>query len=100
MASTDRDVLPDSYVTLRCNTKLILLSDRFIDRVKPINYAISIFDIELGGGYSYHGTVKIEIDIKQSTDEIVLNTHELKIKSASVQSAQSKCQFTVRPLLS
>jgi hypothetical protein len=36
-AFSDRDILPDT--------------------VKPINYAISIYDLELGGAFSYQGTV-------------------------------------------
>jgi hypothetical protein len=31
--------------------------------VKPINYAISIFDIELGGAFSYQGSVSITAKI-------------------------------------
>jgi aminopeptidase N len=58
--------------------------------VKPINYAISIFDIEMGGAFSYQGTVRIEIDIRKSVKDIVLNAHELKIKSAKVQTPSSK----------
>lgn len=67
MVSTDvndRDVLPDS--------------------VKPVNYDISIYDIELGGAFTYQGTVKILSKITKSTKEVILNTHQLKIHSAEV----------------
>lgn len=67
MASTsmlDRDILPDA--------------------IKPINYDISIFDIELGGAFTYQGTVSILTKIVKSTKDIVLNAHLLKIHSAKV----------------
>jgi len=60
----DRDILPDT--------------------VKPINYDISIFDLELGGAFSYQGIVDITVKIKQPIKEVVLNTHQLKIHSATV----------------
>ncbi|RDL38483.1 Metalloproteases (Zincins), catalytic [Venustampulla echinocandica] len=68
----DRDVLPDS--------------------VKPINYDISIFDIELGGAFSYQGTVSILSKITTPTREIVLNSHQLKIHSAEVSLEHTKTQ--------
>ncbi|KAI9716899.1 MAG: hypothetical protein M1812_005048 [Candelaria pacifica] len=64
MATSDRDTLPDT--------------------VKPTHYALSIYGIELGGAYSYQGTVKIDLDVKKRTRELVLNTHELKLDSAEV----------------
>ncbi len=57
---------------------------RVIYRVKPINYDISLFDLELGGGFSYQGTVKIDVDIKEATENIVLNSHQLKVHSAEI----------------
>ena len=59
-------------------------------RVKPINYDISLYDLELGGDYGYKGTVKIELDVKKSTQEIVLNAHELKIQKAEVSTEHTK----------
>lgn len=53
-------------------------------RVKPINYDISLYDLELGGSFSYQGTVKIEVHIQKATKEIVINTHQLKLHSATV----------------
>lgn len=55
-----------------------------MSRVKPINYAISIHDIELGGAYSYQGTVHIDLDVRKTTKEIVVNAHQLQIKEAQV----------------
>ena len=53
-------------------------------RVKPVHYAISLFDLELGGAYSYQGTVKIDVHVKKLTTEIVLNAVQLKIHSAKL----------------
>ncbi|MCJ1249998.1 hypothetical protein MMC30_007224 [Trapelia coarctata] len=72
MASTDRDVLPS--------------------HVKPINYDISIYDIEFGGGFTYQGTVKIDLESERSTKEIVLNAHELKIHRAEIESREDGSQ--------
>ena len=68
----DRDILPDN--------------------VKPVNYDISIHDIELGGAYSYQGTVEISVRILKSTKEIVLNSHQLKIHSAQISVESTKTQ--------
>lgn len=70
MPSDDRDVLPDV--------------------VKPVNYDISLHDLELGGSYSYHGTVKIDLEVRKNTTEIVLNTLQLKIGRAEVRLEGSK----------
>ncbi len=64
MSPQDRDVLPDT--------------------VKPINYNIKLFDLELGAGFAFHGAVTIEIDIKAAVGEITLNAHELNISSATI----------------
>ncbi|KAI9792331.1 MAG: hypothetical protein M1816_002556 [Peltula sp. TS41687] len=72
MAANDRDILPDS--------------------VKPINYAISLYDLELGGAFSYQGTVKIDLDVKKNTQEIVLNAVQLKIHSAEVVTEHTKTE--------
>ncbi|KAI9845272.1 MAG: hypothetical protein M1838_001819 [Thelocarpon superellum] len=76
MAAADRDVLPDS--------------------VKPINYAISIHDIELGGAYSYQGTVHIDLDVRKTTKEIVVNAHQLQIKEAQVFLEHGKTQQSIK----
>jgi aminopeptidase N len=56
--------------------------------VKPINYAISLYDLELGGEYGYQGTVKVDLNVLRAAKEIVLNAHELKIHSAQIHSTQ------------
>jgi aminopeptidase N len=70
----DRDILPDT--------------------VKPINYDISIYDLELGGDFGYQGTVSILSEVIKSSKEIVLNSHQLKIHSAEVKLEYTKTQQT------
>jgi aminopeptidase N len=70
--AADRDILPDN--------------------IKPINYDISLFDIELGGAFSYQGTVSILSKILKPSKEITLNTHQLKIHSAEVLLEHTKTQ--------
>jgi aminopeptidase N len=60
--------------------------------VKPINYAISLHHLELGGSFSYQGRVRIELDVKKATKAITLNAHELKIVSAKVHLGEAKCE--------
>ena len=52
--------------------------------VKPLNYDLSLFDLEFGGGWSYKGRVKITLGVSQSTHEIVINTKDLEIGNAEV----------------
>lgn len=49
-----------------------------------MNYNISLYDLELGGGFSYQGTVKIDLQVKDATRKIVLNAHQLKVHDAEV----------------
>jgi aminopeptidase N len=65
----DRDILPNT--------------------VQPINYGISIYDIELGGAFSYQGTVSITAKVLLSTESITLNSHQLKIHGSKVLINQS-----------
>ncbi|KAK4938387.1 hypothetical protein LTR10_021186 [Elasticomyces elasticus] len=61
---TDRDILPDT--------------------IKPLNYDLSLFNLEFGGAWSYDGLLKIDSKVKQSTKEVVINTKELQITGAEV----------------
>ncbi|KAL2070703.1 hypothetical protein VTL71DRAFT_13729 [Oculimacula yallundae] len=72
----DRDILPSN--------------------VKPINYDISIHDIELGGGFAYQGTVKIQAKVVKNSNEITLNSHLLKIHSVEVTLEHTKTQQTFK----
>lgn len=60
----DRDVLPQT--------------------VRPKHYDIEIHDLELGGAFTFQGRVKITLDVKSGTKEIVLNSHQLKCTSATI----------------
>lgn len=68
---TDRDVLPDT--------------------IKPVNYDLSISNLEFGGEWSYEGLVKIDSKVKQATTEVVINTKELEIKGAEVLGKDGGC---------
>jgi aminopeptidase N len=65
-------------------------------RVKPSNYAISLSDLELGGSWTYQGKVDIDVEVKQETKEVTLNTHQLKIQSAQVSSEQGKTEGAIK----
>lgn len=60
------------------------------NRVKPVNYDISLYDLKLGGEFSYQGTVKIDLNVKDGTNEIVLNAHQLKVHGADLYSDGKK----------
>jgi aminopeptidase N len=69
---SDRDILPDT--------------------VKPVHYDLSLYDIELGGAFSFQGTVKITAKVLESTKSIVLNSHQLKIHDSEVLVESSETQ--------
>jgi aminopeptidase N len=64
--------------------------DILSDDVKPANYAISIHDIELGGAFSFQGTVSITAKILKSISSVTLNAYQLKINSSSITSTSGK----------
>ncbi|EPS34157.1 hypothetical protein PDE_09121 [Penicillium oxalicum 114-2] len=64
MASNDRETLPDA--------------------AKPINYHVSLYDLQFGGSWGYKGIVKIDSKITRATKEVVLNTKEIEVQSAEV----------------
>ncbi|KAL9028297.1 MAG: hypothetical protein Q9196_003321 [Gyalolechia fulgens] len=66
LSNGDRDVLSDSVI--------------------PVNYDISLYDIELGGGFNYKGIVGIQIQVKRPTKEIVVNASRLKIHDVELSS--------------
>ena len=59
-------------------------SAKYFDRVKPVNYSLSLYDLELGGAFTFQGTVKIEISIKSPVKQIFLNAYQLKVNSAQI----------------
>lgn len=52
--------------------------------VKPIHYDLSLYELELGGGFTFQGTVKIQVEIKEPTSEITLNAIDIKVHAANV----------------
>ncbi|KAI9815664.1 MAG: hypothetical protein M1827_002060 [Pycnora praestabilis] len=76
MAITDRNILPDA--------------------VKPSNYALSLYDLELGGSFTYQGTVKINVAIAKPTKEIELNALQLQIHDAEIFLEHSKTQESIK----
>ncbi|KAJ5095184.1 hypothetical protein N7532_007475 [Penicillium argentinense] len=66
MASADRDTLPDV--------------------AKPVNYHVSLFDLQLGGSWGYKGIVKIDLKVTRATKEIVLNSKDIEVQGAEVLS--------------
>ena len=74
--ASDRDILPDN--------------------VKPVNYDISLFDLELGSGFNYQGTVAVQLTISKSSREISLNSHQLKIHGAEISVHHTKTSQSFR----
>ena len=58
-----------------------------------MNYDISLYDLELGGEFSFQGTVKIEAEIKAPTTKITLNSIDIKVYSAEVSSNDASCRI-------
>ena len=52
--------------------------------VKPIHYDLSLYELELGGNFTFQGTVKIQVEIKEPTREITLNAIAIKVHEAYV----------------
>jgi aminopeptidase N len=73
---SDRDILPGT--------------------VKPVHYDLSIYDIELGGAFSFQGTAKITVEVLKNMKSIVLNSHQLKIHDSEVLIVQSTSQKTFK----
>lgn len=53
-------------------------------RAKPINYHVSLFDLQLGGSWGYKGTLKIDLQVTRATTEIVLNSKEINVQNAEI----------------
>lgn len=60
------------------------INEKIYCSVKPIHYDLSIYDLELGGGFTFQGTVKIQVQIKEPTREITLNAIDIKVHEADV----------------
>jgi len=51
--------------------------------------------LELGGSWSYKGKLNIDLEIKAEVKEITLNTHQLKIQSAGIQTEHGKTEGSI-----
>ncbi|KAK0624250.1 peptidase family M1-domain-containing protein [Immersiella caudata] len=65
----DRDILPDNF--------------------KPVHYDLVIKDLDFKA-WTYNGTVRIDGEVVKPTNEIVLNTLELKLLKATATISQNK----------
>lgn len=54
--------------------------------MKPSHYDLSLYDLELGGAFTFQGTVKIDVAISSPIKELRLNAHQLKVNNASISS--------------
>lgn len=55
-----------------------------LDSAKPINYHVSLFDLQFSGSWGYKGVVKVDVKITRATKEVVLNSKEIDVQSAEV----------------
>jgi hypothetical protein len=62
-------------------------SDKRSCRIKSCT---DVPNLEFGGGWGYNGTVKIDAAVQKASKEIVVNSKELNIKSAHLQTAGSQ----------
>ncbi|CCU82439.1 alanine/arginine aminopeptidase/aminopeptidase [Blumeria hordei DH14] len=60
----DRDILPGFF--------------------KPLQYDISLFNLEFGGDFNYEGTVRIVCRVEKKTRELTLNAYQLTLYSAEI----------------
>lgn len=58
--------------------------------VKPTNYDITLTDLQSSAPWTYQGTVSISLDVHSSASSITLNTHELKLHSATLTAETGK----------
>ena len=65
-----------------------------------MNYDLFLYDLELGGEFSFQGTVKIEADIKAPTKKITLNSIDIKVHSAEVFSNNTSCRIVFQNCMS
>jgi hypothetical protein len=64
--------------------------------VKPVNYQLSLYDLEFLGNWSYQGTVKIDLEVLKSAKEIVLNANQLVIHSAALSTEDAKTEQAIK----
>jgi aminopeptidase N len=64
-----------------------------VHSIKPLNYDLSLFNLEFGGGWTYDGLVKINSKVKSDTQELVINTKELEITKVNVLGKDGSCKW-------
>ena len=60
--------------------------------IKPLNYRLSLFNLQFGGDWSYDGRLVIDAEVSKSTTELTLNSKEINIKSAQLLDKSGKGQ--------
>ncbi|EEP79230.1 GTP-binding protein ypt1 [Uncinocarpus reesii 1704] len=60
------------------------------DVAKPSNYAISLYNLQLGGSWGYNGNVKIDIKVARPTSELVLNVKAIDVQTAKAISKDER----------
>ena len=58
--------------------------------VKPLNYRLSLFNLQFGGDWGYDGRLVIDAEVAKSTSELTLNTKFIDIKSAQILDKSGK----------
>lgn len=61
--------------------------------VKPTHYKLHIFNLDRKA-FTYDGTVVIDLELKEKTKDIKLNTKQLTFKDANVSTGQSNVKVT------
>ncbi|KAF2097331.1 hypothetical protein NA57DRAFT_57923 [Rhizodiscina lignyota] len=74
--ASDRDTLPTTF--------------------KPSNYNLSLYSVNFSPNWDYQGTVTISGAVTQSSKEIVLNTHQLKIHEAELRTESGKTEGSIK----
>lgn len=78
--SADRDVLPSQYVY---QEPFWTPSSWPSLSIKPLNYDLSLSNLQFSGDWKYDGLVKVAAKVQQGTDEVVVNVKDIKITGAS-----------------
>ena len=68
----------------RCIYHAVVRYELKIHSAKPINYRVSLFDLQLGGSWRYKGVVEINTKVSSPTKEIVLNSKEIDVQEAKI----------------
>ncbi|KAK5071180.1 hypothetical protein LTR64_007684 [Lithohypha guttulata] len=56
--------------------------------IKPLNYNLSLSNLQFSGDWRYDGIVQITSKVQKETDEITLNVKDIQISSASVDNGE------------